>query len=626
MEDPASKEHAFRLQILVLLACVIAGSAAYTASHLAFCRAPPTTDENCYVFQANSILDGRLFRPYPGMFSGALNQKQIIFIPRKGMVSRYAPGHALWLLPGVILGDPFIMSAIGAALVLLMLVKCGALLDVPRAAIIVFLLCSPHFIMTFGTLLSHTSGLMASSLMLLSYVLWRKTGLIKFAIFAGLAWGWLFHNRTLTAICFVVPFGADALFQMWRRPEKKPLSGVLAFAVTSVICATLLFAYNYILTGQVLGMTHSAYDPSEAMGFGPRHTKGITIHHDFANGLRNLRDNLVHLDLWLFGFRGSLVVAVSLALIGWNWTWTPLLAGVYTATWLGYIFFWYPGPQETGPGYYLETLPFLCVASGMGVGRIWSLSKRLPRQRAVVAILCTALLAAAAGRFMIKSGRELREFLLDRGLMLACCRSAPPDSLIFFEHSAIEDYMINNPRGVDSDPLMIRTFPGVDKTVIKYFTGRSYFYLRQNGLSFHLEPAATNLVLDVSIPAFSMAYHTGSNVREGNKNLRRAESLTHDKGWLAFGRNVPLFPGRFVISYDMDISDCTDDEYACVLDAATDSGNIILAEKKIFGSPSSDVLTMEFVVDDFMSVEARVYYSGCGSLAFRAIRITEVAE
>ncbi len=606
----------------VLLACLAAGISAYSASRLAFCRAPCATDENCYVFQANSILDGRLFRPYPVVFGRMLNQKQVVFDPQRGMFSRYASGHALWLAPGVLLGDPFIMSALGAALVLLMLARCGTLLDAPRAAVIVFLLCSPHFMMTFGTLLSHTSGLVASSLMLLCYILWRRTGSVWYAVFAGLAWGWILHNRTLTALCLVIPFGVDALFQLRRRPGRKTFYGLFCFAAASAVCVALLLVYNYQLTGRLLGMTHAFYDPSEAMGFGPRHVRGSEINHDLANGLRNLGNNIAHLDVWLFGFRGSLVVAVALALIGWTPAWTPLLAGAWAATWLGYIFFWYPGPQETGPGYYLETLPFLCMAAALGTGRLWKLVARFPRSRAAAALLVVALMAATSARFMFMEGKELREFLENRGRMLACCRAAPPNSLIFFGQSAIADYMINNPRGVDSDPLMIRSSPGADITVMKYFPDRTPFFMGEEGLQFWIEPAETNVTLDAAIPALLTAAHTGSNFRDETLALRRAENGVHGKGWFAYGREIILFPGRFIAIYDMDVSGDPDEE-VCVLDAATEAGTIILAKKTLVGGAVPGEMKLEIEVDDFTSVEPRVYYLGRGSITLRGIRIKE---
>lgn len=616
---------ASRKLIWLLGACVIAAGMTYAASHLVFCLAPITTDENSYIFQAHNFLEGRLVRPFPSVYARVLNQKHITFNEEIGLFSRYAPGHVLWLIPGIILGDPYLMSAFGAAIALLLMAKCGSRLGISFGTIAFLLVCSPCFIMTFGTLLSHTSGLVASSLMLLSYVLWRQTGSIKFAILAGLAWGWLFHNRTLTALCIAVPFGVDALVRLLISRRKKDAAGTFAFALAAAVSAMLLLAYNYAVVGNPLTMTHAFYDKSEVLGFGPRHKSGFIIDHDLANGLKYLAKNVKLMNLWLFGFRGSLILMAALAVIGWSAAWTPLFIGSTVCVWLGYILFWYPGPDQTGPGYYFETLPFILMAGGLGLNRLWSRFARFPRQRLAVTIVFACLLVMTAGSFMFISGKELRADLIERGRMLALYRKAPPNSLIFVEDGPLQDYGVCNPHGQDSDPLTVRSLYGANKAVIKHFPDRHPFLLTKKEQSFFLQPVDTNITYHLTIPACSTGYRIGTNVWHENTRVRVAQSGKHKRGWFAFGRRAYVFPGRFIVHYDLEVSGCPSNTSACALDVTIDGGRRILAGKEIVGA-TPDGVELEFEVDDFYPVEPRVFYNGCGDMVLRSIHVWEVSE
>ena len=601
---------------------------AYGISRVFFCQALITTDENSYIFQANNFLDGIITRSYPTVYAKVINQKHIIFDEQIGCVSRYAPGHVLWLVPGILLGDPFLMSAFGAAIALWIIAKCGSLLDISRKVMIVLLLCSPCFIFTFGTLLSHTSGFVASSLMLLAYILWRRTGAVKFAVLAGLALGWLFHNRTLTAVCIAVPFGLDSLIRLSISRKKQDLLGTLAFALTATGCVVLLLIYNYKVVGHPFVMTHIFYDTSEAIGFGDRHTGGIVIHHNLANGLKYLVYNVKLLDRWLFGFPGSLVLMTVLAVIGWNAGWTPLLICSTILVWLGYIFFWYPGPDETGPGYYFETLPFVYMAGGLGLSRLWSYFKQYPRQRLVVSISAACVLAVLAGSFMFTAGRQLHSEFYERGRVLEFCRTAPTNSLIFVPFfNELSDYIVSNPRGQESDPLMVHSIDGANKAVIKHFPGRKPFMLKKHEQNFQFIPIdSSNIIYSVRFACDKMGHRTGTNIFYNGMNLRVAQSGKHERGWLAFGQKVHVFPGCFTVQYDLEVSGCPSNKSAAAVDVAIHGGRKILTGGVITGQIPPGGVVLEFTADDFCVVEPRVFYNGNSDIFLRAIHIREASK
>ncbi len=79
------------------------------------------------------------------------------------------------------------------------------------------LLASPWFLFTFGTLLSHTSGVSGRLRHAGAYLWWRQSERPAAAILAGLAWGFLCLSHTYSALLIALPFGLDALWTLARR-------------------------------------------------------------------------------------------------------------------------------------------------------------------------------------------------------------------------------------------------------------------------------------------------------------------------------------------------------------------------------------------------------------------------
>lgn len=68
------------------------------------------------MFQARIFLEGALARPLPPL-PHLFDHEMIILDERIGWLSRYSPGHPLWLMPGVAVGILRLMrSSIAAAL------------------------------------------------------------------------------------------------------------------------------------------------------------------------------------------------------------------------------------------------------------------------------------------------------------------------------------------------------------------------------------------------------------------------------------------------------------------------------------------------------------------------------
>lgn len=83
---------------LIIAMAVLAAVIAALLYQFVFLRVPLTSDETSYVFQAYTFLEGKIARPLPPL-SDAFTQEMIIADERACWLSRYPPGHALWLMP-----------------------------------------------------------------------------------------------------------------------------------------------------------------------------------------------------------------------------------------------------------------------------------------------------------------------------------------------------------------------------------------------------------------------------------------------------------------------------------------------------------------------------------------------
>ena len=248
---------------------LVAFAAAWWLYRNVFHCAPITTDENSYVFQAYNFLAGVIARPLPPL-SGLFFHEMIIQDDRAGWLARYPPGHPLWLLPGCLFHQPHLMVALAAALSVGVMARTGALFGRREAWLAaLLLLCSPFFLFTHGTLLGHTSGLLAALLLLYGFLRWQLTAAPGFAALAGFGWSWLLLNRTFTALWLAIPFGLYALLCLWQRwRDKSAWLGTVLFAATACAGIGGILLYNKLSTGQALLMTYLMYDPSEGPGFG----------------------------------------------------------------------------------------------------------------------------------------------------------------------------------------------------------------------------------------------------------------------------------------------------------------------------------------------------------------------
>ncbi len=456
----------------------------YTISQVVFWDAVLTTDEHAYLMQAYTFIEGQISRalpPLPEIF----RHEMMIMDETVGWLSRYPPAHSIWLAAGVLAGSPHLAVSVAAGLSVWIFSGIGRMINLPPILLAAMMLVSPFFLLMNGTLLSHTSALPASCLMLWAYLAWKITKKNRYALFAGLAWAWLFLNRTYTGLLIALPFAFDALWDLARNPKRDCFFGTLLFVLSSASGGVLYLLYNYLAVGDPTTPTYLFYAPDDGLGFGLRSSSSLPYYHTLDAGLLYLKENLLLLDRWLFGFPGSLLISCVLVIIGWHKRWSLLCLGVFLSVAIGYVFFWWRGVRDVGPVYYFETLPFLLLATAFGIKKLFEKAADKKTLITVFAALLSLILGSSAYFVFIK-GKMLREQQRIVGQFHTLIQHAPEKSLImvsgFRGMRHVEKGTSYNPKGIDSDPLIIAVGTISPQRILELYPNRRpYVMVLRNG-------------------------------------------------------------------------------------------------------------------------------------------------
>lgn len=385
----ALRRHAHEIT-LVAVCCLVALLGSAWVSSSVFERLPHTEDESAFLFQAQTIASGRLVADAP-------EHPQSFSIPfiivRDGMwFGKYPPGFPAVLALGVLIGQPWLVNAVFAALCVVAIYLLARYLYGPRTAAIAapLLVVSPFFLLQSGSLLSHIVSLFWTLLFLLLYPLARSQQGAVLPLAAGAAAGMLFLTRPLTAVGVAAPFVIWTLITIAKRRKLQRSFVLMALAALPFVAGFL--AYNDLTTGSPFRTAYELWWPFDRIGFGP----DIGINgHDLDDGLRNTRVNANSLAGFLFGWpgRSSLVPAFAMAVVSlltalFAWlrpmrfrtatanspelsphAWDLMLAAVALGVVVVHVFYWTPG-QMYGPRYFMELVGPLVILTARAVERL----------------------------------------------------------------------------------------------------------------------------------------------------------------------------------------------------------------------------------------------------------------
>jgi hypothetical protein len=367
----------------VLLAAALAAAAAPTLTSAARLHGPITSDERSYLYQAELFAEGRLAEPLPPL-KNAWHRRQVFEDEERGLrYSKYPPGTAAALVPGVALGWPHFSTLLAGLLDVLLVTAAARRLGFRSPGLAGLLLAiSPFFLLVQTSFQSEVFALPAALAGYWALLRAREDSVsrrmtVACGALAGACCGFVFLGRPLTGLMLAAALGLGFL----RGPRCWPaLAGALAGGAPF---AALALLYNAAQTGNSFTIPYHLY----AVKYGPWYNedhlpKDVYGNGDFWPGVLALSGR------WSVAFAGMLG-AVALGVWGlFRLRKHDGGAGLafLAAGLVAYAFHWYPGHYGyLGPLYGFEALGFLTL------GAIALLTNAAPPLRA--GLLVAALLA-----------------------------------------------------------------------------------------------------------------------------------------------------------------------------------------------------------------------------------------
>jgi 4-amino-4-deoxy-L-arabinose transferase-like glycosyltransferase len=426
-----------------LLALTVLGVTLYVA-RVVLEGIPHVTVSVAYLFQARTFALGRLWAPTPPLVEFFDHQHLVVLGDR--WFSKYPPGSALALLPGVVVGAPWVSSPLLAALTILLVFDLGRQAYGGGTGLLAaaLLAVAPFFIFMSGDMMGHPFALVLT-LAALSAAARARRGQPLAAAGCGLAMGLLFVTRPLTALALAFPIA------IWLLPAIRQSFRCASRLVPALLAGAALpllgwLLYLWAVTGSPFTNTMTLYWPYDRLGF--ESGVGNLGGHDLARGVANSWINLLELNSQLFGWPVYLTLAPALAalLFPGRSRWDLWLGGVALMTSAIYVFWWFPGTIY-GPRYTYEAIGALAILTARGLtimasgARPTLASWRLPLGSVVLSGgLLVLLVGWNVGLWM---PHELRQHVgyngVDRSRLTAVDR-ARLDQAIVFVAAAPDDW------------------------------------------------------------------------------------------------------------------------------------------------------------------------------------------
>ncbi len=619
---PSQNKHDFYLRLGFAL---FASFGAIWVGEIIYLGEYITTDENSYLFQTWLFLNGEMRAETPPLAAKDLFfHRMIILDENAGWLSRYPPAQPLWLVPGMWIGYPRAMTAVAAFISLWFTIKAGERLNIPIWITATLMLISPYFWLMQGSVLSHTSGLAVTAIMTWAFLIWTQNNKIRYAAIAGLAWAFLFLNRTYTSSWIAIAFGVFALIHLLRNWQTQRLIGTLAFAACASIGAILFLFYNNLVSGDPYLSSYLYYDPADGPGFGQRHSVKYTVTHTLEKGWDTILFNLQTLNLRLWGFSGSLIAWLALALIGWKKRITLLLLSSTFLVWISYIAFWFRGIPEVAPIYYYETLVFVVLSAGLGVHRLCTLNWPMPLLAKKMSLSLVFLLVSVSA---LSTFKQTAQIITDQNRLKQgyqkVIHDVPPHSIVLLSNvpKDILDQATWNPYGLQSEPLIMRDGWGVTRIIHQLFPNRAIYKVSGH------QPMPAQIIQKNESPTFlfSAIQMRATTGEKNNHQQRVAKQGSHRAGLISYGHKQYLMPGDYSIIFKLQ---------AKPVDASaplTDAGYVELyshsSNESIIHQPipaESKSIHIKMHLPTLTIIEPKVFYSGKGHLMMEQIKITQL--
>ncbi len=364
-----------RTDRIALAFSFLAVLAAYWVSDQIFERMPHIEDEFAYVWQAQVIARGHLTLPTPDHPKSFLVPFVVDYNGQR--FGKYPLGWPAALAIGVFFGVRAWINPLLAGLGIWLTYRLGRRLFGGTVGLLAagLTLTSPFFLMNSGSLLSHPMGLVLSTAFALFWLsAWdeKAAGLPSRwrwlpEVAAAASLGLLAFTRPLTAVGVALPFVPHGVW-LALRGDTQVRRRLLLFALLTLALASLIFLWQFAVTGDALFNPYTLWWEYDKVGFGAGvgrlenghslHQARINTEHSLWVGWHDYFGWGAYSWLFLpFGVLGILVTrrwkAVPVLVV------FPSLVAVYLAYWIGSSLY--------GPRYFYEGLYSLTIASAAGI-------------------------------------------------------------------------------------------------------------------------------------------------------------------------------------------------------------------------------------------------------------------
>lgn len=374
-------------------------------------RFPNSADEYAYLFQAETLAQGRLWNeptPLPEHFS-------FVHIAQQDgkWLSRFPPGWPAMLAVFVWAGIPtWLLNPLLGLGVLGVVVLLFRELDVRHATPIAVaaMVSSPFFLFNGASYFCHMSCLACVIVAAWLAVRYRKNQLLWEAAGVGLALGMAFTIRYFTTVLVGIPL----LVYLAVGQPRRILRTILAVAAGAALPLALMLAYHGTITDSPWLLVTRWIDPTEGLGFIKGHTPARAVEAMFLH--------LGRLMIW--ASPALLVLLISIACSRKCQPWVWMACATFATSLLGYTLYYNLGGNQYGPRFYFEGW----ALATLGVV-VWAFREPAPAAQRLPRFVVIFGLLAGAFVFPMLAYREYR-VVAERMDLQRCVEHAELDNVV----------------------------------------------------------------------------------------------------------------------------------------------------------------------------------------------------
>ncbi len=339
---------------------------------------PHFDDGICNLYQAKILANGKFYSSVPAQLIPHVKVLHTVYYNGR-LFSRFFPGYPLLLVPGILVGAPWLINPLlGALLGFVIYLLARLLFDHTTAVIAQFLyMVSPFALFMNGTYLAHTATAFWGVLFVYS-ILRAFYGRHRYlwGVIAGFSFGFAALTRPFDAVLILVPILFLLIYKLFRAFSQ--VAPIMPFMIAGyIILLALGYFYNYQVTGDMHRHPYTVEQGLDNIGFTdqPRSygvmdiKEGIHKGHTPLDGLYNLWLNLYVMSVNLLGFPFvSLLLPILTLLSPYRGRKEIFLFSFNVSFAIFYMLYWaHSALMLVGARYYYPTIPFMIILAARGL-------------------------------------------------------------------------------------------------------------------------------------------------------------------------------------------------------------------------------------------------------------------